>query len=191
MLDIALLERPSVRSTHPRSVHPPSAQAQIRFLRDLQRILEEGRVTASYKFALVHALADLSVQKGDDSGAPLPLRVRDIAVRFIELYGPQVAPWPSPGTPAPLAQNTGREAAVVREARASSGTIVAWVATGAVRLRGCGGRGKWSPGLCGRRGWTYQLDQTASAIARSSANRPFLGRSKTSSFPAMTAPLTR
>jgi hypothetical protein len=93
---------------------PPSARDQVRFLRNLQRILEEGVFTASYKFALVHALADLSVQMGDDSGGELRLPVRAIAERFVELYWRQAAPWPAPsGELRVLAQNTGRQAAVV------------------------------------------------------------------------------
>lgn len=100
---------------------PPDAARQIQFLRKVQRILEEGHFTATYKFALVHALADLAVQYGDDSGGPLHLPVRAIAERFVELYWRQVAPWPAieMGTARPpvLAQNTGRQAAVVRMVR--------------------------------------------------------------------------
>ncbi len=111
-----------------RAYLPPEAGQQLEFLRKLQRILEEGQFTASYKFALVHALADLAVQYGDDSGAPLPLPVRAIAERFVELYWRQVAPWPGADLAARrrpvLAQNTGRQAAIVRlvrEARAEFG----------------------------------------------------------------------
>lgn len=103
---------------------PPSADFQVRFLKDLQRILEEGRFTATYKFALVHALADLSIQHGSDTGGELPLRVQDIGRRFAELYWRQVTPWPGRDESGILAQNTGRRAAVVRmvlEARAEYG----------------------------------------------------------------------
>lgn len=107
---------------------PPDAARQIEFLRKLQRILEEGQFTATYKFALVHALADLAVQYGDDSDAPLRLPARAIAERFVELYWRQVAPWPGSDLalrkrPA-LVQNTGRQASVVRmvqEARSGFG----------------------------------------------------------------------
>lgn len=96
----------------------PSARFQLRFLQKLQRILEEGQFTATYKFALVHALADLSIQMGDDSGSELRLPVRAIAERFVELYWRQAAPWPAgPTDPRVLAQNTGRQAAVVNRVR--------------------------------------------------------------------------
>jgi len=103
---------------------PPEPEFQLRFLKELQRILEEGRFTATYKFALVHALADLSVEMGDDTGDELRLPVRAIARRFTELYWRQVAPWPGRDRASVLAQNRGRQAKVVRvvkEARAKYG----------------------------------------------------------------------
>ena len=38
---------------------PPSSDEQIKFLVNLQRLLDEGLFVASYKFALLLALADL------------------------------------------------------------------------------------------------------------------------------------
>lgn len=71
---------------------PPTPEEQVLFLRNIQRLLAEGQFVASYKFALLLALADLAVLKGDDSGAPLPLSTRDIAEKFIELYWQQCRP---------------------------------------------------------------------------------------------------
>ena len=48
----------------------PSPNDQVKFLRNIQRLLAEGLFVASYKFALLHVLADLAVLKGDDTGAP-------------------------------------------------------------------------------------------------------------------------
>jgi hypothetical protein len=103
---------------------PPEPEFQLRFLKELQRILQEGRFTATYKFALVHALADLSVEIGDDTGEELRLPVRAIARRFTELYWRQVAPWPGRDRAGVLTQNRGRQATVVRvvkKARAKYG----------------------------------------------------------------------
>jgi hypothetical protein len=47
---------------------PPTSGEQIRFPVNLQRLLDEGLFVASCKFALLHSLADLSVEKGGDSG---------------------------------------------------------------------------------------------------------------------------
>lgn len=94
---------------------PPTAAEQIEFLRALQRLLDEGSFVASYKYALLHAIADLCVLDGDDSGAALELSTRRIAGQFIQLYWRQVAPFEAAGEQEVLKQNTGRQAAVVRE----------------------------------------------------------------------------
>ena len=46
---------------------PPTSDEQIRFMVNIQRLLDEGLFTASYKFALLLALAVLSIEQGDDS----------------------------------------------------------------------------------------------------------------------------
>lgn len=94
---------------------PPTPEQQIHFLQQLQRILTDGTFVATYKYALLHALADLAVLKGDDSGAELPLKTQEIAEQVIELYWRQVAPFPAAnsGELVTLRQNTGRQAAIV------------------------------------------------------------------------------
>lgn len=90
------------------------AVAQVAFLTSLQRLLEEGSFVATYKFALLLSLADLAVEKGDDSDRPLRLTTEEIAEKFITYYWRQVAPFPAVATsPAVLAQNTGKQASIV------------------------------------------------------------------------------
>ncbi len=93
----------------------PTPEEQIRFLRNLQRLLSEGLFVASYKFALIHALADLAVLKGEDSGAPLEINTKDIAVKFVELYWRQARPFQVGYAPSGLIlqQNTGKQAAII------------------------------------------------------------------------------
>ena len=93
---------------------PPTASAQLAFLRSLQRLMDEGSFVASYKFALLHAIADLCLVKGDDSGAELELSTTEIAEQFIRLYWPQVVPYSASAEQPILSQNTGRQAAIVR-----------------------------------------------------------------------------
>jgi 5-methylcytosine-specific restriction endonuclease McrA len=93
----------------------PPADFQLRFLTEVQRILQEGQFTATYKFALIHSIADLCIQAYDPADGALALSVDALAERFVELYWRQVAPWPGAAESRPLAQNTGRQAAVVRE----------------------------------------------------------------------------
>lgn len=95
----------------------PTPEDQVCFLRSIQRLLAEGSFTASYKFALIHALADLAVLKGEDSGAPLDLETRDIAGKFVEMYWRQCRPFQL-GAEIPgliLQQNTGRQAAIISQ----------------------------------------------------------------------------
>ncbi len=94
---------------------PPTAEEQLVFLRSLQRLLDEGSFVSSYKFALLHAIADLCLVQGDDSGAELELSTPEIAKQFVRLYWPQVAPFVAGDDEQILSQNTGRQAAIVRE----------------------------------------------------------------------------
>jgi len=83
---------------------------QLVFLSKLQRLFAEGDFTATYKFALLIALADLSVEVGRDDNEPLKLPYRSIGLKFIQLYWQQAAPFTEGGV---LVQNLGTQAAVV------------------------------------------------------------------------------
>ena len=54
-----------------------SAASQLAFLQDLQRLLDEGQFVASYKFALLMAIAELCLEREPeaDGSLKLPLRV--------------------------------------------------------------------------------------------------------------------
>ena len=95
---------------------PPSAEAQLAFLGKLQRLFAEGDFTATYKFALLVALADLAVELGADDGEPLDLGTHRIGERFVHLYWRQSMPYRTgrSGTDAGvLVQNLGEQAAVL------------------------------------------------------------------------------
>ena len=86
------------------------------FLGKLQRIFTESDFTATYKFSLLVALADLAVELGTDDGEELMVSIRQIAERFIQMYWRQALPY---GTGRPntssgvLVQSHGVQAAVV------------------------------------------------------------------------------
>src|SRR6516164_8129102 len=101
---------------------PPTPEQQIQFLVNLQRLLDEGLFVATYKFALLLALADLSVEKGNDSGSYMTLTTDAIAEKFIQYYWRQVVPYPSAAKSGVLKQNTGRQAAVVTLLGGTRGT---------------------------------------------------------------------
>jgi hypothetical protein len=91
----------------------PTSDEQIQFLVNLQRLLDEGQFVASYKFALVLSLPDLSIEKGNDSGSPLALTTDVIAEKFIQYYLRQSVPYPAAHNASVLKQNTGKQAAVI------------------------------------------------------------------------------
>lgn len=93
----------------------PSADDQVRFLRDVQALLEDGQFVATYKYALLIALADLTVESGVADDGPLEVPVRSIAEKFIEYYWQQSAPFMGGNAARVLQQNTGRQAAVINE----------------------------------------------------------------------------
>jgi len=64
----------------------PSHADQVAFLTRVQKILDETQVVATYKFALLIALIDIAIERGDDSGEPLDVQVDWLGERFIELY---------------------------------------------------------------------------------------------------------
>ena len=96
----------------------PTADEQVQFLRNIQRLLGEGLFVATYKYALLLALADICVEHGDDSGCPLVVPTTLIAEKFISYYWRQTLPYVARATTHPsslvLRQNTGKPAAVVR-----------------------------------------------------------------------------
>ena len=89
---------------------PPDPLDQIQFLTNIQRLLSEGSFTATYKYALLAALADRSVELGDNSGNPLRLSTFAIAEKFIEYYWRHAAPYSTPSAASILRQNTGGQA---------------------------------------------------------------------------------
>jgi 5-methylcytosine-specific restriction endonuclease McrA len=94
----------------------PAPEEQLKFLMKIQRLFNEGDFTATYKYALLMSLAELAVEKGTDDGEALLVRHKEIALKFIDLYWQQAAPYFSaqPGTtPEVLVQNNGAQAAIV------------------------------------------------------------------------------
>jgi 5-methylcytosine-specific restriction endonuclease McrA len=83
---------------------------QLAFLNKIQRLFAEGDFTASYKYALLIAIADIAVESGRDDDQPLAIPHRRLGQKFIELYWQQAAPFRDGGV---LIQNNGVQAAVI------------------------------------------------------------------------------
>lgn len=91
----------------------PTAQEQLKFLKNIQLILQSGSFSSTYKFALLISLSRLALEKGKDSGESLVLEYREIAEKFIELYWKQVVPYDFKNGKLRLNQNNGKQAAIV------------------------------------------------------------------------------
>lgn len=117
---------------------PPTADAQVAFLLNLQRLLAEGSFVATYKFALLHALADVALVKGDDSGAPLTLSTTDISARVAELYWTQASPHAG-GSHVHELVSDGGAAEVIRQIRQNAGDKQAAILTSVSRSGALGG----------------------------------------------------
>jgi 5-methylcytosine-specific restriction endonuclease McrA len=85
---------------------------QLAFLNKIQRLFAEGDFTASYKYALLIAIADISVESGRDDDQPLNIPHRRLGEKFIELYWQQAAPFKGDGV---LIQNNASQAAVISQ----------------------------------------------------------------------------
>jgi HNH endonuclease len=94
----------------------PTPEDQIRFIANIERILAEGSFVATYKYALLIALVDLAIERGDDSNSELELPVDAIARRFIEIYWQQAAPYKSGDEldAFVLRHSTGKQAKAIR-----------------------------------------------------------------------------
>lgn len=94
----------------------PSPERQIEFLSQMQRLLSEGLFVATYKYALLMALADISVEQGQDDDSALEISIKRIAEKFIQYYWRQSMPFAPQADPAQeqvLRQNTGKQAGII------------------------------------------------------------------------------
>jgi hypothetical protein len=100
----------------PAQTSRPSPEDQVRFIANIERILSEGSFVATYKYALLVALVELAIERGDDSSRNLVLPIHDIADKFAEMYWRQAAPYDAHGGSGPgivLHQNKGKQAGAI------------------------------------------------------------------------------
>lgn len=89
-----------------------NANRQLEFLGNVQRILNEGSFVATYKYALIRVLANLSIERASAPDGSLKLPLEDLAERFIEVYWRQAAPFRHRRT---LVQATGSQASLLTQ----------------------------------------------------------------------------
>ena len=113
-----------------------AAIGELEFLRKLQRLLAEGDFVATYKFALLNALADLSLEREPAADGSLRVPLSAIAEKFIEYYWPQARPYRAlDGAGVVLLQNTGRQAAVINAIAAAQAAHATLPRARAAQLR--------------------------------------------------------
>ena len=96
----------------------PTPQEQLKFLKQIQQILQSGTFSSTYKFALLMSLVRLAIEQGEDTGRELVLDYLDIAEKFIDLYWKQSLPLQfNEYDPFVLQQSTGQQAAIINHIR--------------------------------------------------------------------------
>jgi len=71
----------------------PSADEQLKFLTNIQRILDEGSFVATYKFALLLAFADYAILAGQGGPNLETITTLDLSESFINSYWRQAIPY--------------------------------------------------------------------------------------------------
>jgi 5-methylcytosine-specific restriction endonuclease McrA len=86
----------------------------IGFAEKLLELLEEGRYTATYKYAVLLALLELSLECTERTGDPPDsFTTRQLAEKIIEIYWRQTSPFAGEGVATILRQNRGGQAEIV------------------------------------------------------------------------------
>ena len=86
----------------------------IGFAEKVLELLDEGRYTATYKYAVLLALIDLCLEETRASGAPPDvLTTRQLAEKIVEIYWPHTLPFVAQTPPRVLRQNTGGQAEII------------------------------------------------------------------------------
>ncbi len=72
----------------------PDPHAPLALAEHILELLDQGRFTATYKYAVLLALLDLCLENAArDGAAPDLLTTRQLAVKIVELYWPHTRPW--------------------------------------------------------------------------------------------------
>lgn len=87
----------------------PTASAQLDFIERYQRLLDSGSFVATYKYALLLALANIAAEQGFDDDRPQEVAIRDLGAQFIRLYWTHTRQYQGLA----LRQNTGKQAAIL------------------------------------------------------------------------------
>lgn len=123
--------RPGLGTGSDRDGH--ERRGAIGFAEKVLELLEEGRCTATYKYAVLLALIDVCLERTQHSGAPPDMvTTRQLADKIVEIYWPYTLPFAGRPAPVVLRQNTTGQAEIVsaitrfRERHAPDPTAPRW-----------------------------------------------------------------
>jgi 5-methylcytosine-specific restriction endonuclease McrA len=91
------------------------APGSAEFGKRVLQLLDEGKTTSTYKYAVLLALTDLCLERYGENSDAIP--VREIAARVLQLYWPQSAPYVGQSAAVVLAQNRSGQAEILTEIR--------------------------------------------------------------------------
>ena len=83
----------------------------------LLQLLDEGRFTATYKYAVLLGLTELCLEQGAATGGAQAVTTRHLAEKIVELYWPQTALYQGQSGARVLAQNRGGQAEIISAIR--------------------------------------------------------------------------
>jgi 5-methylcytosine-specific restriction endonuclease McrA len=93
---------------------PERVSSLFGFGERLLNLLDQGKFTATYKYAVLLALLDLCLENPrPDGSAPDCLTARQLAEKVVEIYWPQTMPFTAKAGVSVLAQNRGGQAEIV------------------------------------------------------------------------------
>ncbi len=93
---------------------PAAERGAIGFAEKVLELLDEGRYTATYKYAVLLALIDLCLERtAADGAAPSSVTTRQIAEKIVELYWPHTVPFAGRARAVILKQNNLGQAEII------------------------------------------------------------------------------
>lgn len=99
------------------NTNPPETSA-IKLAEQILFLLENGSFTATYKYAVLLAMLDLSMEKSSkDGNAPDVITTEEMAKKVVQLYWPHAVPY-GRSAQSVLRQNTNGQAEIVRKIEA-------------------------------------------------------------------------
>ncbi len=99
------------------TIAPEARSDAAAFGERILQLLDEGRFTATYKYAVLLALIDLCLEQGSAVGGLSSFTTQQLARKIVELYWPHTAPYPGQKGLQILIQNRGGQAEIVSAIR--------------------------------------------------------------------------